>query len=34
MLHAIFPSIGRIKNTMPKSSGITSAEMIGFFLFW
>jgi nucleobase:cation symporter-1, NCS1 family len=34
MLHAIFPSIARIKNTMGPASALTSAGMIGFILFW
>lgn len=33
MLHAIFPSISRVNNTMPSSSALTSSGMIGFFLF-
>ena len=34
LLHSIFPSIARIPNHMPKASGLDSANMIGFFLFW
>jgi NCS1 family nucleobase:cation symporter-1 len=34
MLHAIFPSIAKIKNTMGPGSALTSAGMIGFGLFW
>ncbi|WWD20952.1 hypothetical protein CI109_105430 [Kwoniella shandongensis] len=33
-LHAIFPSIARLPNSMPKTSALDSAQMIGFFLFW
>ncbi|KAK9342067.1 permease for cytosine/purines, uracil, thiamine, allantoin-domain-containing protein [Lipomyces starkeyi] len=34
MLHAIFPSIARIRNTMGPGSALTSAGMIGFVVFW
>lgn len=34
MLHSIFPSIARMPNHMPKSSGIDSANMLCFFIFW
>jgi NCS1 family nucleobase:cation symporter-1 len=34
MLHAIFPSIAHIKDTMGKGSALTSAGMIGFAVFW
>ncbi|KIW49421.1 hypothetical protein PV05_11101 [Exophiala xenobiotica] len=34
MLHAIFPSIAHIKDTMGKGSALTSAGMIGFTVFW
>lgn len=34
MLHAIFPSIAHIKNTMGTGSALTSAGMIGFGVFW
>ncbi|KKY20788.1 putative uridine permease [Phaeomoniella chlamydospora] len=34
MLHAIFPSIARIPNTMGSGSALTSGGMIGFFIFW
>ncbi|WVQ81583.1 hypothetical protein IAT38_003707 [Cryptococcus sp. DSM 104549] len=33
-LHAIFPSIARLPNHMPASSALSSANMIGFFIFW
>ncbi|KAH7305523.1 NCS1 nucleoside transporter [Stachybotrys elegans] len=34
MLHAIFPSIADIPNTMGSGSALTTAGMIGFVLFW
>ncbi|KIW45449.1 uncharacterized protein PV06_03841 [Exophiala oligosperma] len=34
MLHAIFPSIAHVKNTMGTGSALTSAGMIGFAVFW
>ncbi|EIW67149.1 hypothetical protein TREMEDRAFT_57660 [Tremella mesenterica DSM 1558] len=34
LLHSIFPSFARIKNHMPSNSALTSADMIGFFIFW
>ncbi|KAJ6549826.1 NCS1 nucleoside transporter [Mycena capillaripes] len=34
MLHAIFPSIASIKDTMGPGSALTSAGMIGFVVFW
>jgi NCS1 family nucleobase:cation symporter-1 len=34
MLHSIFPSIANIPNKMPASSGLTSAQMICFFIYW
>ncbi|KAL7422166.1 hypothetical protein Q5752_002811 [Cryptotrichosporon argae] len=34
LLHAIFPSIARVPNHMPASSGLTSIQMVCFFLFW
>ena len=34
MLHAIFPSYARIPNHMPAASSLTSADMVGFFVFW
>jgi NCS1 family nucleobase:cation symporter-1 len=34
MLHSIFPSIANIPNRMPASSGLTSAQMICFFIYW
>ncbi|OWZ26753.1 uridine permease [Cryptococcus neoformans var. grubii Br795] len=33
-LHSIFPSIAHLPNHMPSTSGMTSAQMCGFFLFW
>ncbi|ODO11198.1 hypothetical protein I350_01802 [Cryptococcus amylolentus CBS 6273] len=33
-LHSIFPSIARLPDKMPSSSALSSANMIGFFLFW
>lgn len=33
-LHSIFPSIAHLPNHMPTTSGMTSAQMCGFFLFW
>ncbi|KAL1411646.1 hypothetical protein Q8F55_002610 [Vanrija albida] len=34
MLHAIFPSVARLPNHMPKSSALDTANMIGMILFW
>lgn len=34
MLHAIFPSIATIPNTMGSGSALTTAGMIGFVIFW
>ncbi|EXJ88749.1 hypothetical protein A1O1_05681 [Capronia coronata CBS 617.96] len=34
MLHAIFPGIARIPNTMGSGSAMTSASMIGYIIFW
>ncbi|KAK7423516.1 hypothetical protein QQX98_000973 [Neonectria punicea] len=34
MLHAIFPSIANIPNTMGKGSALTTGGMIGFGIFW
>lgn len=34
MLHAIFPSIANVPNTMGDGSALTSAGMIGFVIFW
>lgn len=34
MLHAIFPSIARIKNHMDSTDALTSAGMIGLAVFW
>ncbi|KAK8843507.1 hypothetical protein IAR55_007167 [Kwoniella newhampshirensis] len=34
VLHAIFPSIAHLPNHMPKASALSSANMIGFFIFW
>jgi NCS1 family nucleobase:cation symporter-1 len=34
MLHAIFPGMARIKNTMGTGSALTTGGMIGFVIFW
>ncbi|GAA5928888.1 hypothetical protein JCM1841_001286 [Sporobolomyces salmonicolor] len=34
MITAIWPSFGRIKNTLPENLGITTQEMVGFLLSW
>jgi NCS1 family nucleobase:cation symporter-1 len=34
MLHAIFPSIARIPNSMGSGSALTTGGMIGFVIFW
>ena len=34
MLHSMTPSVVDIPNKMGSSSALTSAEMIGFFIFW
>lgn len=34
MLHAIFPSVTRIPNHMPKASALDTANMMGMILFW
>lgn len=34
MLHAVFPSIASIPNTMGEGSALTTAGMIGFVIFW
>ncbi|KAF8299891.1 NCS1 nucleoside transporter family [Clavulina sp. PMI_390] len=34
MLRAIWPSVENIPNGLPDSAGITTRDMLGFFLFW
>jgi nucleobase:cation symporter-1, NCS1 family len=34
MLRAIWPSVNHIPNGLPQSAGITTKEMLAFFLFW
>ncbi|GAA5948563.1 hypothetical protein JCM21900_005172 [Sporobolomyces salmonicolor] len=34
MITAIWPSFGRIENTLPENLGITTQEMVGFLLLW
>ncbi|KAL6713166.1 hypothetical protein ACLMJK_009287 [Lecanora helva] len=34
MITAIWPSFGKLKNTIPADQGITSAGMVSFFIFW
>ncbi|GAA5929763.1 hypothetical protein JCM1841_002640 [Sporobolomyces salmonicolor] len=34
MITAIWPSFGRIDNTLPENLGITTQEMVGFLLLW
>lgn len=34
MLHAMFPGIARLKNTMGAGSALDSGGMIGFGIFW
>ncbi|GAA5850077.1 hypothetical protein JCM8547_001005 [Rhodosporidiobolus lusitaniae] len=34
LLSAIWPSFGRIKNTLPEGLGITTQTLIGFILYW
>ncbi|GAA5873798.1 hypothetical protein JCM1840_002076 [Sporobolomyces johnsonii] len=34
MITAIWPSFGRIPNTLPENLGITTQEMVGFLLLW
>ncbi|KAE9405020.1 hypothetical protein BT96DRAFT_988856 [Gymnopus androsaceus JB14] len=34
MLRAMWPSINNIPNGLPESAGITTGEMLAFFLFW
>ncbi|KIK52903.1 hypothetical protein GYMLUDRAFT_77689 [Collybiopsis luxurians FD-317 M1] len=34
MLRAMWPSINNIPNGLPESAGITTKEMLAFFLFW
>ncbi|KAJ3994784.1 permease for cytosine/purines, uracil, thiamine, allantoin-domain-containing protein [Lentinula boryana] len=34
MLRAMWPGINNIPNGLPDSAGITTKEMLGFFLFW
>ncbi|KIJ55807.1 hypothetical protein M422DRAFT_24323 [Sphaerobolus stellatus SS14] len=34
MLRAMWPSVNNIPNRLPESAGITSRDMMGFFLFW
>lgn len=34
MITAIWPSFGRLPNHIPADQGITTAQMVSFFLFW
>ncbi|KAI5481372.1 NCS1 allantoate transporter [Pseudohyphozyma bogoriensis] len=34
MLTAIWPSYGRIKNTLPEGLGITTQTLVGFVIYW
>jgi NCS1 family nucleobase:cation symporter-1 len=34
MLEAIWPSLRTLPNTLPANSGLTSARMIAYFVFW
>ena len=34
MIRAIWPQYAHLNNSIPASEGATSAQMLGFFLFW